>query len=237
MRVEKPSVGSITSGLFPHTLALQTIDFVYRQLPAWRDDPNRPSEQSENKLNLQLCKYLNSKARNDFPMVVFDHEEYQSGRSSVDISASPNETTAIGAKNYPTHTIYDPIVVLECKRLPAPSRDREREYVTGGVQRTSGGIQRFKLGVHGASHDMAAMVGYLQDGSASDWHEKINRWIMELSNGTMKDACLWDTSEILGALAEDSRNGIADCRSTHNRGSSAQNNRILIRHLWITMPM
>lgn len=231
---EKSAIGKITSGIVPNTLALKTIDFVYTQLPAWRDDPNRLDEQSENKLNLQLCKFLDSNARNSFPMVRFNHEEYQTGFSSVDISASPIEMTTIGAK---TFTIYDPIVVLEGKRLPAPSHDREKEYVTGGIEHKSGGIQRFKLGLHGANHDIAAMIGYIQERSACDWHNEINRWIEELSSGTIKDVCAWNTSEILGKLEEDSSKGVANCRSTHNRNSSAQSNKILIRHLWITMHM
>jgi len=230
---EKQAIGKITVGLIPDTLALKTIDFVYTQLPAWRDDPDRIHGPSENKLNLQLSKFLDSHARNDFPMVFFQHEEYQSGRTSVDISATPTETVSVGAKTY---TIYDPIVVFEGKRLPAPSRGREKEYVTGGIEK-SGGIQRFKLGLHGPNHDIAAMVGYLQEGSACDWHDKINKWITELSNDTIADVCVWNISEMLETLEEDSSKGIANCRSTHNRSSSAQSNKILIRHLWIVMHM
>lgn len=226
----KQAIGKITAGLVPDTLALKIIDFVYTQLPAWRDDPDRIHGPSENKLNLQLSKFLDSHARNDFPMVFFQHEEYQSGRTSVDISASPNEAVSVGAKTY---TIYDPIVVFEGKRLPAPSRGREKEYVTGGIEK-SGGIQRFKLGLHGPNYEIAAMVGYLQEGSACDWHDKINKWITELSNGTIADVCVWNVSEMLETLEEDSSKGIANCRSTHNRSSSAQS-KILIRHLWITM--
>jgi len=138
-RTEGQSIGQITSGINQgNTLALKTIDFVRRQLPAWRDDSDRPDERSENKLNMQLCKFLDSYARNNFPMVRFDHEEYQAGHRSVDFSASPVKTTVIGVRQY---TIYDPILVLECKRLPAPPpQDREREYVTGGIERKSGGF-------------------------------------------------------------------------------------------------
>lgn len=229
--VGKPAIGKITSGLVLGTLAQKTIYFVYTQLPAWRDDPDRPDEQSENRLNSQLCKFLNSHARNDFTMVFFQHEEYQSGRTSVDISASLYEAVSGGAKTY---TIYDPIVVFEGKRLPAPSRGREKEYVTGGIEK-SGGIQRFKLGLHGTNHDVAAMIGYLQEGHASYWHDKINKWIAELSRGAIADGCVWNISEILETLEEDSSKGIANCSSTHNRSGSAQSNKILIHHLWVTM--
>ena len=204
------------------------------QLPFWRDDPNRPDEQSENKLNLHLCKFLDAKARNDFPMIRFDHEEYQFDRRSVDVSASPVTEITIGARLY---TIYDPVIVFECKRLPAPSPDREKEYVTGGIKHTKGGIQRFKLGLHGADHDIAAMIGYIQKRSASEWHTEINKWILELSRGITADACVWERSEILEKLEENSSIGIAKYRSTHNRSGSAKSSKILIRHLWITMHM
>ena len=94
--------GQLTTGIdqTTSTLVLKTITFVRQQLPAWRHDPDRTDEQSENKLNLQLCKFLDSRARNDFPMVRFDHEEYQTGRRSVDLSASPVETMVIGAQMY-----------------------------------------------------------------------------------------------------------------------------------------
>jgi len=199
-----------------------------------RSDPNRPDEQSENKLNLHLCKFLDVKARNEFPLIRFDHEEYQFGLRSVDISASPITEVTIGASLY---TIYDPAIVFECKRLPAPSPDREKEYVTGSITHTNGGIQRFKLGLHGADHDIAAMIGYLQEGSANYWHDKINKWIMELSSGTIADVCVWDKSELLEKLEEDPSRGIANCRSTHNRSGSKQSNEIVIHHLWITMHM
>jgi len=234
VNTKKQAIGKITSGLAPGTLSLKTIDFVLEQLPSWRDDASRPNEKSENKLNLQLCKFLDAKARNDFPMIRFDHEEYQSGRRSVDISSSRVAEIIIGAVTY---TIYDPVIVFECKRLPAPRRDREKEYVTGGMKRKKGGIQRFKLGLHAASHDIAAMIGYIQKRSAQEWHNEINKWIIELSSSTIADDCVWDKREILGTLKEDYVKGIANCRSTHNRIGSIRSDKISIHHLWVTMHM
>jgi len=230
--IKEQAIGKITSGLVPDTLALKTIDFVHAQLPAWRDDLSRPDEESEKRLNLQLCKFLDSHARNDFPMVQFIHEEYQPNRRSTDISASPVEQTTIGAKLY---TIYDTITVFECKRLPTPSNKRQKEYVTGGVEDKSGGIQRFKLGLHGVDHDIVAMIGYLQKCSVSYWHKEINKWIAELCSGIIPDTCDWNLNEILDLLEEDTSNGTAKCRSVHSRTSDNQSNRITIYHLWIKM--
>jgi len=225
-------IGKITSGLVPDTIALKTINFVYAQLPAWRDDSSRPDEETEKELNLQLCKFLDSHARNDFPMVQFVHEEYQSNRRSPDISASPVAQMTIGVKLY---TIYDPITVFECKRLPTPSRGREKEYVTGGTEDKSGGIQRFKLGLHGVDQNIAAMIGYLQKCSAPHWHNEINKWITELCSGIITDTCNWNLNETLEPLEEDTSNGIAKCRSVHSRTGSNRSDTIVLHHLWVTM--
>lgn len=205
---------------------------MYDQLPAWRDDPDRPDEQSEDKLNLHLCKFLDTRARNDFPMVRFDHEEYQSERRSVDLSASLVKSTLIGARQY---TIYDPILVLEGKRLPAPAKDREQEYVTGGRERITGGIQRFKLGLHGAKLDLVAMIGYVQGGSANHWYQEINGWISQLCNGMKADACVWNSSEELEMLEQNIHQGSAHCRSLHERTGATTSSEIMIHHLWILM--
>ena len=225
--------GKITSGLVrQNNLVLKTIAFIYEQLPKWRDDPDRPHEQSEKKLNLQLCKYLKSNARHSFPMVTFDHEEYQTGRRSVDLSISSVEAINIGAKQ---HTIYDPFLVIECKRLPAPSSDREKEYVTGGKEKTSGGIQRFKLGLHGADLDSVVMIGYLQEKSVRFWYHKINEWISELCVKKVEDVCVWKKGEILDSISRDVTEAKANFRSVHCRVNSELSNQIEVYHLWIEM--
>ena len=224
------SIGQITCGINLKTFVLKTITFVHDQLPAWRDDPNRTNEQSENKLNLQLCKFLDSRARKVFPMVCFYHEEYQTGRRSVDLSASLAESKVIEAKTY---SIYDTILVLEGKRIPAPSSDREKEYVIGTTSgKISGGIQRFKMGLHGAEHDLAAMVGYIQARAPRYWLKKINEWIVQLSSDSLEDGCVWTDDEALKLVKADiARNVFSHC-SLHNRISG---NKIEIHHLWIVM--
>ncbi len=216
----------------PRRVALEAIAFVRRHLPAWRDDSDRLFEQSEPRLNSQLCDFLDSHARSLFPMVRFKHEELQPGRSSVDLSAKFAASMILETKAY---SIYDPILVLECKRLPAPSQDREKEYVTGGKERKSGGIQRFKLGLHGADLDVAAMIGYIQKRSARDWQQDINKWIFELCHGMIEDGCDWNESETLELLEEDTAKGTSCCRSVHGRMNSGLSSEIEIQHLWIVM--
>lgn len=225
------AINRITSGIDQKTLVLKTINFVQQQLPSWRDDPDRPHELSENRLNLQLCKFLDSRAREAFPMVRFDHEEYQAGQSSADMSASPTKQMFIKSS---LHTIYDPVLIIECKRLPAPSKAREKEYVTGGENR-SGGIQRFKLGLHGAGVEVVAMIGYVQGKSARYWKVAVNKWISELSIKPSTDKCVWKDDEKLNLIEEDLSKGLSSYHSVHRRTGSRLNSEILIQHLWIAM--
>lgn len=225
------SLGKITFGISQQTLALKIIDFVCQKLPVWRDDPTRPDAQSEPMLNSQLCKFLDSQARNDFPMIRFDAEEPQVSNRKVDLSVSPAEAAVIGAKEY---SIYDTILVLECKRLPAPSKDREREYVSGGKERISGGIQRFKMGLHGTDMKLAAIIGYVQQRSANEWWREINKWILEFSKNKKTDSCIWKSEETLQLLKEDASKGLYSYKSNHGRVGKARQ-KIKIHHLWVTM--
>ena len=227
---DSSGAGRITSGI-ESTLVARTLAFVRRQLAAWRDDPDRLEEEAENRLNAQLCKFMDTHARTDFPMVRFNHEEPQSGHRKVDLSATPARPMVIGAI---PHTIYDPFLVLEGKRLPTPSSDRRKEYVTG-LESTSGGIQRFKLGLHAVRLDVAAMLGYVQDRTLQDWHHDINEWILDLANGRPPDVCPWETAEILGTLDEDATDRTASCCSTHGRTGDVSLNAIVLHHLWVAM--
>jgi hypothetical protein len=231
--VERPSTGRLTSGIEPKTgrLVLKTVSFVKQQLAHWRDDPDRQNEESEDKLNLQLCKFLDSNARNDFPMVRFDHEEYQVDRRRVDLSASPVKTVMLDARLY---TIYDPILVLECKRFPAPPpKEREMEYVTGGTSK-SGGIQRFKLGLHGADLVSAMMIAYVQQESPRRWFYTVNKWISELAAGMIGDICTWNESELLQITDEYPLKGLMGCKSVHRRIDSITSS-IQLYHFGIAM--
>jgi hypothetical protein len=225
------SSGRITSDVKLQASILAIIAFVSKQLPFWRDDPGRVDEQSEPKLNSQLCDFLDCQARKDLPAFRFHHEELQVGRRSVDLSAKPVETVVIEAKPF---TKYDPVIVIECKRLPAPSIDREKEYVTGtSSDKITGGIQRFKLDYHGAKHELAAMVGYIQD-QGKDWLKTINNWIKELSVKPIGDGCIWANNETLDLLKSNTKTGIIECYSRHQR-KNADSHEISIYHIWVSM--
>ncbi len=219
--------GRISSGLAPGTTVRKTLQFVKSHLPRWRDMPGRPLVSGEEELNGQLCKYLNAAARREnFSMAYFHHEERQTGQRRVDLSALPPDPAVIEGRSY---TVLDPFLVLEGKRLPAPTRDREREYVAGG-EKMSGGIQRFKLRLHGALLNHAGMIGYVQRDSFDDWFTSINVWITELAESSSE----WSQTDCLADLTKDLVNRVASCVSVHDR-VEAETGQIHLSHLWVEM--
>ncbi len=220
----------ITSGIELNTLVNETLDFFLRHLPGWRDDPERPEEDSEEKLNSSLCDYLNYRARHDYPMAIFHHEEYQTGRRRIDISAKTESIILAETRKF---TKYDPYLVFEGKRLPAPAADREKEYVTG-FQDIKGGIQRFKLGLHGAPLEIAAMVAYVQDNDPDAWLVRINGWISALDGTECSVGCRWSATEQIGDYRLVKRARVASAKSKHPR-IDASSPEIDIRHFWVSM--
>ncbi len=218
-------VGRITSGISRGELPLKTIAFVREQLPAWRDDTCRPDEEAERPLNLQLSKFLNRLAREKFPMVQFTHEEIQEDGRSVDIGV-------IESKAY---SVYSAFIVFECKRLPVDRPSRKREYVTGEAGKASGGIQRFKLGLHTPELEIVGMIGYIQENSAGHWQEQINEWIAQLTHKGSGDSCVWSNEDKLSDLAGDGSTDTAYCTSTHVRAGKEKTPEIRIHHLWVLM--
>jgi hypothetical protein len=207
------------------------LEFVFSELPTWRDDPDRPPEDAEERLNAQLCKYLNVAASDRFPMVFFHHEEKQTGTRRVDMSALSKSGIVLGLTY---HSIYDPFLVLEGKRLPAPSADREQEYVTGRTKK-SGGIQRFKLALHGAQQTTAVIVGYVQSGNLREWFSRINEWIGNEAESKDVVGEDWSSTEQLLDFKEDGNLHIAVSSSAHPRDNSSVSPEIQLRHFWVAM--
>jgi hypothetical protein len=228
---QPPDRGRITSGLTSNALVASTLEFVRDELPKWRDDPERAVEDSEERLNAQLCKYLNVASRQTFPMVYFHHEEKQTGTRRVDFSALPSENQIIGST---FHTIYNPFVVIEGKRLPSPTPDREREYVTGGESK-SGGIQRFKLGLHGAKHELVALIAYVQEGELRVWFKQINSWIRDLEGTHGPGDEAWSLGEQLAGFVEHAASSTAESSSLHPRSGDVVSPNFRIRHFWVRM--
>jgi hypothetical protein len=210
----------------------QLVDFVAAELPAWRSRLDRKQETSETILTSQLCAHLHSAARHAsgwdiLQFRVEEADERQKGRK-LDLVAAPNGTaiTIEGRR----HTDFDTLLPIECKRLPTPndaSRD-EREYVFCSKGST-GGIQRFKAGHHGANHRLGAMIGYVQADGCAAWTERVNGWIDGLAGKELG----WTANDRLKLHVDDTVGRLTRLRSKHSRQQNLTD--IELRHLWIEM--
>jgi len=217
----------------PGTARYELLNFIAEELPRWRDHPERKPETSETALTDQLCDHLNSAARTSagWSRIQFRTEvpdEVRRGRA-IDLVAKPcGATLLIEGRR---HTQFDSLLPIECKRLPTPrEEDRdEREYVVTSPG-TTGGVQRFKFGYHGAAHRVGAMIAYVQKMTFSHWLGKVNGWIRDLSAETDS---VWSDSDILLLVKEDSAGGLCTLHSRHQREGDLKE--VELRHLWVRM--
>ncbi len=217
----------------PLTAKAELVSFIARKLPGWRDHPDRPREIAETGLTEQLCSYLNEATYTsaEWHHIRFQTEiadEARKGRK-VDLAAKPRATVLHVAGR--RHTIFDALFPIECKRLPTPrekGRD-EREYVVT-ARGSTGGIQRFKFGYHGAAHAFAAMIAYVQERTAAHWAREVNAWIRDLAAEPLSR---WSESDFLHAMCDDPVAGVCSLASRHRRPDGSDE--LELRHLWIQM--
>jgi hypothetical protein len=215
------------------TFRHELLAFIAGQLPRWRDRADREPATAETVLTSQLCAHLNSAARHSvgwdlLQFRVEEADEQKKGRK-VDLVPAPcGATVWIEGRR---HADFDSLMPIECKRFPTPTgknRD-EREYVFN-EHASTGGIQRFKEGHHGAAHSFGAMIGYIQQDTAKHWHECVTGWISEL---TARIEPGWTAADQLQIESDDAALRLAVFRSCHERGCGLP--KIELRHLWLQM--
>lgn len=217
----------------PFTVKLELVGFIAEELPRWRDHPDRPAAHAETTLTEHLCNHLNSVA---YRSSVWSHIQFQTettdetcGNRKIDLTVKPLAAVLIieGRR----HSQFDALFPIECKRLPMPKgtkRDK-REYVFSEFG-TTGGIQRFKFGHHGATHTFAAMIAYVQEQSFSHWLDQVNGWVRDLA---AESNSVWNNSDTLQLLNDNSETGISTLKSEHQRVGELKE--CELRHLWIKM--
>ena len=217
----------------PSTAKLELVEFIAQELPRWRDHPDRPDEHGETILTEHLCNHLNGAAyhSNEWSHVQFQTEtgDETQGRRKIDLTVKPLGTVLFIENR--RHSQFDALFPIECKRLPTPkekSRD-ERAYVITEPG-TTGGIQRFKFGHHGAAHKFAAMIGYVQEETVAHWLAQVNGWIRELSTDASSG---WSDSDVLQPVSDVSTSRVCSLKSHHRRSGAL--GECELRHLWIEM--
>lgn len=217
----------------PKAWLLQLVEFVSQQLPIWRDRPTRPHADGETVLTSQLCAHLNSTARKTagwdvLQFRVEEPDEVHRGRR-IDLVAAPaGEVMWVGGRRYED---FDPFLPIECKRLPTPAgRDRDkREYlrVAGG---STGGVQRFKAGHHGSTHERAIVIAYVQTNDIAHWSSRVDRWIRGFTRARIVG---WSAKDRLGFTSHDRVRRAAVLTSKHDRERGLPD--ICLHHLWVEM--
>ncbi len=226
------STGTLAPGLHrPRTWLSTLIDFIADQLPRWRDRDDRPRASSETVLTAQLCKHLNGAARKSdgWDILQFrteEPDERQRSRS-IDLAPAPaGDVIWIEGRRY---SDFDILLPIECKRLPTPAgRDRDKREYLRVSKGSTGGIQRFKAGLHGSVHEQGVMIGYIQAGDIRSWTHRIDRWIRALARAGIPD---WSDSDRLRLIQQDGSLRTATLWSNHDRTGNLPP--IALNHLWI----
>jgi len=217
----------------PGTARYELLDFIAAEILCWRDHPDRKQETSETALTDQLCDHLNSAARAaiGWSWVQFRTEVRDETRRKRTIDLAPKPCGVIVNIEGRRHTQFNMLMPIECKRLPTPKeKDRdEREYVVTSTG-TTGGIQRFKFGHHGASHSIGAMIAYVQEKTFPHWLPQVNGWIRDLSDANDSG---WSSADRLKRLTDDPAAGLCTLVSRHHRKGALTV--FELRHLWIKM--
>lgn len=225
--------GSLGSDIhLPATSRHAVLNFIKDQLPHWRDRTDRKDESSETVLTSHLCAHLNSAARlSGWDFLQFQTEvpdETSKGRA---IDLTPMPCASVIYIEGRRHADFEPIFPIECKRLPTPKgkgRD-EQEYVINR-HKSTGGIQRFKAGHHGAAHTFGAMIAYVQEQTALIWDKRVAKWIKGLVKAKQPN---WTKNDLLSLEINDKTQRIAVLRSSHTRDNGLQD--IELYHLWLKM--
>lgn len=110
------------------------------------------------------------------------------------------------------------LFVIEAKRLPPTT---SRDYVRMG-------IGRFKREEHGKEHDIAAMLGYIQDEDFGHWYKKVNSWIEDLIS-TSGESPRWIEQDKLRSIR------LTDVGEYESKHSRINENPITLYHFWVPL--
>jgi len=217
----------------PATFLHELVEFIADQLPIWRDRSDRKIETAETVLTSQLCGHLNSAARHadGWNVLQFrpeEPDEQQKGRKIDLVPAPCGPAIRIEGRRY---SDLESLLPIECKRLPTPKdADRdEQEYVIHR-RATTGGIQRFKAGHHGADHKLGVMIAYVQKETLKFWEKRVGDWIKGLVESGQPT---WTEQDFLHFERKNENLGLAILSSQHNR--DGDRGVIELRHLWLKM--
>lgn len=215
-------------GPSPSTQFNLVVDLVKQSLPLLAVSARKDDIRNEDGLNSLLSLFISKAARKeDLPFIV-QHQ------STEDLTRGGSPAPDIGIHLDIVDDADPPprITVFEGKRLTTSlGLQRRKEYVIGheekGKHIPCGGIERFKLSIHGRELNHAGMIGYIQEETPGYWHELINSCISELS--LQHETLKWSEEEHLAPVTTKGR--ISESVSIACR----KDDQLHLAHLWINL--
>lgn len=211
------------------------VAFIEQELPVWRDRPERPNCDDEPRLNEFLCGHLNSASRRQcFDCIQFLTEPVQIAGRRGDIAVKPLGAIRVEGRNYYD---FEQLLPIECKRLPTPtdSRRSDLEYIHGLSGHRTGGIERFKHGLHGPTNQHALIIAYVQKESFAHWLTAINTRLAKLATDGV-DGGIWNPPEPLSDYTSAPSPEVQRLKSRHRRlRPPCSTESMEMEHIWLLM--
>ena len=203
-------------------------EFIRTQLPQFVQSILANNVENENALNSRLTRFITNAA---------DQENFFAQRESMEDETRGNSPAAdIGIYLKVDDSGIDTplITVFEGKRLSKKlPKKRRQEYVIGREEKGKpihcGGIERFKLAIHGGKLKHAGMIGYLQDETPDTWYAKVNGWICDLCDQSFDP--IWSEQEELKLQKNNGR--VTEYTSIVKRIDSE----LHLTHLWVDLTL
>jgi hypothetical protein len=132
---------------------------------------------------------------------------------------------------------FEQLLPIECKRLPTPpdSRRSDLEYVHGKSGHRTGGIERFKYGLHGSKNRHALIIAYVQTESFAHWMAAINSRLAKLAI-EQADNGIWNPCEPLFNYHLDPISEVLRLTSFHRRlQPPCCSDKVEMEHFWLRM--
>lgn len=207
------SVSNTNVVLLINKLMIDTIPFFKSYLVSGFHKKKNLNEEDLTQFFTKQAQILIRK--NDYPFNIEGEykDAYNLSKGFSDFFFYPNE------QNVSTASIFS----FESKRLPSPSKSREKEYVIG--EKNNGGIERYKTEKHGKGLNECGLFGIIEKEDSYHWEVTINHWIKELTKIDKN----WKNDETLIEVESNSEYRVL--KSIAHR----QRDDIYLTHLWVTL--
>lgn len=147
---------------------------------------NTNGKLNEDRTSSALEIFLQRQSRSSDSIFMFQFQTPLEGKRTTNISV-------LYASPYSSIELF---FIIEAKRLPAPEKEREREYVHGEL----GAMERFTRGYHGKMLEQSAIIGYIEHEDCEPWRKEIKNWINDLIRSNADASIVWDNDDLLTLL-------------------------------------